>query len=107
METTERNCPECGSTLHANATFCGCGWGKRKRGASAPIERRTVCAFETCACLAVVKVNSANLCELHYLELAQRSAEKTCERLGLKTTAQKRAWVLANSRGPKRFQDAA
>lgn len=97
----ERNCPECGTSLHAKATYCGCGWGKGKKGV--PLERRTVCAFDTCGADAVVKLKSANLCQLHYEALALRSAEKTCESLGLKTTAQKRAWVKANSRGLKRF----
>ena len=109
MSETERNCPECGTALHAAATYCGCGWGKKKRGYSAPLERRTVCAFENCSSDAFVKSKSANLCEIHYAALALRSSERACADLGLKTTAQKRAWVKANSRGPKRFplEDAA
>jgi len=99
MSTIERNCPECQSTLAANATYCGCGWGRGKKGNAryeAP-ELLTECAHETCQHRAKVKIHTStgyvNLCIFHYGEHFRVKALDTCAALGLNTIEQRRECV--------------
>lgn len=102
--TIDRECPDCHSPLGANATYCGCGWGRlAKGGKSQPEEPRTQCAYMACPKRAILKVKVAthawsNFCYDHYQAHYQAQAEETCERLGLKTPAQMRAYFLQNAR---------
>jgi len=63
---------------------------------------RCMCAYFGCEKRAICKVKVSttawsNFCYHHYLVYHQDRAEETCERLGLKTTAEKRAWILEQS----------
>ena len=40
----DRVCQDCGTTLSPRATYCGCGWGKKKRVDTQPFDPR--CAYE-------------------------------------------------------------
>lgn len=96
---TDRICPECSSTLARNASYCGCGWGKQKKGDRYPPSvPRVPCAFDSCARRAVVKVRVgktswSDLCLEHDQQLAQKRANEYCASLGLKTVAEKIKWV--------------
>lgn len=103
--TTDRECPECGTSLGVKATYCGCGWGKRKKGQSAPAYRAP-CAYMSCPKSSVEKVASgANLCDDHMQEYYRRKAEETCAALGLVTTEQRRKYVLEKAKGMWRMRE--
>ena len=104
---TDRNCPDCGNTLHLKATYCGCGWGKKKkydRGLDLP---KLVCKFDTCAQTAVIFHKNARLCEQHFQEVRKKESHDYCKAIGLTTNKQCRDWLTKHSWKPKRFQDAA
>ena len=43
-EQIDRICPDCGIALSPRATYCGCGWGKKRDVKSAPFDPQ--CAYE-------------------------------------------------------------
>jgi len=89
-------CPKCHSEI-ADATYCGCGWKRRKEAKQAEVELLVECAHFSCLQRAKVKIKTttgwANLCIPHYEEHFRMKAVVTCETLGLHTVGQKRAWV--------------
>ena len=92
-------CPECNSTIGANATYCGCGWGRKKKfDHGVPDEPRAPCAHESCGRLSTVKIHTptgwANLCLPHYQDHFLIAGTRKCVQLGLNTVAEKRKWVL-------------
>lgn len=96
----DRLCPECGSTLAARASYCGCGWGKKKKSEKPEEPPRCACAYDTCARLAVAKIKTAtgwaNLCAECYSNHFFTQAEKHCIGMGLDTVAKRRQWVKEN-----------
>ena len=118
-------CPQCKSEI-GNATYCGCGWGKRGRNHEVPIERRCACGYEGCPHDAMCKIQTKtgwlNVCDDHYRIYHHAKAEAYCRERGLLTTEQKRAWLreemrklsdkmrpdyLKNSREPGDDEEAA
>lgn len=93
----DRTCPECGSALGRYARYCGCGWGKPKKGERQPDLPRVECCFAGCIHLAKVKLKTptgwANMCAGHYEEFTLKRALETCKRLGLTSVPQMKAWV--------------
>jgi hypothetical protein len=96
-----KNCPECDKTISALATRCRCGW-EAKEAKSNWIQ----CAFDGCGTKATLyqkhKAGWANICERHAMQIRQKEADEYCAKLGLKTVADKRAWLLKNKLGVKR-----
>lgn len=87
-------CPGCNAQLSDRATFCGCGWQKRKQKLEPEIVRYR-CAHETCGISAMcrIKVSTtawANLCWQHYDAHYAAQARANCAARGLHTTAQLR-----------------
>lgn len=98
-------CPKCHGALADNATYCGCGWkekpSKAGKGEYTTYPPQARCSHDRCFTDSLCKVKTslgwANLCKKHYYEYWQAQGNKKCAELGLKTTAEKRAWVLANA----------
>lgn len=53
---------------------------------------RVSCAYDLCLNPAMARVNSANLCRVHYDFQAERDAELFCDAQGLITVEDKREW---------------
>lgn len=90
-------CPKCEAEI-GSASYCGCGWGRKKKADRGPEMPRVPCAFYSCARLSAARIkvmgNSwSNFCAEHYEEHFLRQAEETCLTLGLKTKEQKYKWV--------------
>lgn len=80
----------------------------RNRAALLPVPR-IACAYDLCLHPAIVRMNSANLCRMHYDFQAERDAELFCDAQGLKTVVERRAWCAEriHSFGRKSFTDWA
>lgn len=83
-------CPQCATTLHRSATFCGCGWQKKTQPLPSEREPHVNCAHDGCFLSSKVKITTqtgwANLCMRHYEEHFAREATGNlkkwgCERL--------------------------
>lgn len=88
-------CPECRVEI-GRAKYCGCGWKMQKRMKDEP-RPFVQCAHMACNTSATVYLKMptgwANLCIPHYEQHFTDKAHATCEKLGLQTVSQKRAWV--------------
>ena len=93
-------CPECDSTIRPGAAACFCGWKvpqTPKRTTFSQDAPGAPCAHSGCPHPAVVEImlqtGWAKLCKAHDLFHAQLEADEFCRQKGLKTTAEKRAYV--------------
>lgn len=97
-------CPSCQSEI-GKATYCGCGWkaktAKPGKGEYTIYPPQAPCSHDGCFVESLCRIKTplgfANLCERHYYAYWQAQGDKKCAELGLKTTAEKRAWVKANA----------
>lgn len=90
-----KDCPECGTALGELATYCGCGWGREKTGKPVSEPMPFIqCSYMACQARAMVRDKDLNYCVYHYEQTQRSAGEETCQRLGLKTGAEKRAWVM-------------
>ena len=94
VETTP--CPKCDRELPVTAVKCRCGWLAAKADPA-----RVECEYTLgCPDNAILKEKTVTgwikICEKHSMQLAQQKADAACQKLGLKTPAEQRAWVLAN-----------
>jgi hypothetical protein len=98
-------CPTCKSELANNASYCGCGWKAKKaktgKGEYTVYPPQAPCSHDGCFVESLCRIKTihgwANLCERHYYAYWQAQGDRKCAELGLITTAQKRASVLANA----------
>ena len=94
-------CPKCNSEI-ADASYCGCGWRRAKAQVQDDPRPFVACAHDDCRYRARAKVKTplgwANLCADHYEQKYLTEARTTCERLGLVTVDQRRAYVRAAMR---------
>lgn len=57
------------------------------------------CAYELCMRGAIVRLGPSNLCKAHYAFKFEAEAEEFCDRMGLRTITEKRAWCAEKMRG--------
>lgn len=85
--THDFNCPDCSRTLHVGATYCGCGWKRRKSPFADALEVTVNCAHFNCRNPAKVKIKTktghANLCMAHYDQHYRDEALDGLDKLGL------------------------
>jgi len=76
-----------------------------------PQERHVDCAHMDCSKPSIARIKTrtgmANVCFKHYNQHFQEIAEETTERLGLKTPADCRKWIMENGLRIKKFSEAA
>lgn len=81
-----------------------------KKKLEAPVQYPQVdCCHQGCSNPAILKLKTnygwANLCKKHYELYFTIRAEQTCQRLGLNSIEQRKAWVRENARNfVKRYQ---
>lgn len=84
-------CPQCATTLHRSATFCGCGWQKKTQPLPSEREKHVNCAHDGCFLSAKVKIQTktgwANLCMRHYEEHFAAEAERSLSKWGMERLA--------------------
>ena len=99
-------CPDCNRGLRDGAIRCACGWN----ALDAKVPVHADCAHDACPHPAKIKLKTktgwAKVCEKHYLQHFQESAEENAVKLGLLTGAQCREWLKKNALRFKRFEDA-
>lgn len=89
-------CPKCESEI-GNSSYCGCGWKKPAPQSYSNEPPRVKCCHDDCFVTAFCKIQTptgwANFCESHYTQYFRDQAKANCDAKGLKTTAEKRAWL--------------
>jgi hypothetical protein len=93
-----KRCPRCDGDIGELAIACRCGW--KERGNYSKKDEPAIfmqCAHMGCNTSAICRVKTktglADFCILHYEQFYTDKASATCERLGLRTTKQKRELV--------------
>lgn len=82
-------CPRCSRAIAFEATSHDCGWR-----AGAPGRAALPCAFDGCATPAKYNVQRregrCDVCQEHYMRLAQEDAARWCQERGINTREQAR-----------------
>lgn len=96
------DCPKCKCEI-GNASYCGCGWKKPKGSIGDRVDAAPIpCARIGCETPATERVKTpsgwTNYCRKDADAYHRAGAEENCERLGLKTVAEMRAYVLGKVR---------
>ena len=95
-------CPRCDAEIGNTAVACRCGWKERAAKTKDEPVVFMQCAHMGCNISAICRVKTptgwADFCLSHYEKFYTDKAYATCEKLGLFTVEQKRAWVREQMR---------